>query len=191
MALPIRVAYTSRAAMRIKPYLAPPYYPTPPAGDPAVRVVPIAGHFQVTPYTCGFASVLTVLRSYGRSVNERELYQRLGTGRDGTSEGAILSELDRAGIQVEVRQDLDHEGIRKVIDQRRLIVGYHQGLDHWLVVHGYGTGPERVFVADSLVGNRREHSWADYGPKLGGFGIICKRGGAISRRLSDRDRRAA
>ena len=177
--------------MRIKPYLAPPYYPVPPRGDQAARVLPIAAHFQVTQYTCGFASVLTVLKSYGRSVNERELYRRLGTGRDGTSEVAILSELDRAGIAAEVRHDLSFPEIRQVVDQRRLIIGYHGGLDHWLVLHGYGTDPERVFVADSLVGNRRVHPWADYGPKLGGFGIVCRRGSAVARRLPERDRRAA
>ncbi|HTM19185.1 MAG TPA: cysteine peptidase family C39 domain-containing protein [Kofleriaceae bacterium] len=176
--------------MRIKPYLAPPYFPTP-TGDPTARVLPIAGHFQVTPYTCGFASVLTVLRSYGRSVNERELYRRLVTGRDGTSEPAILDELHRTGIETEVRHDLGFGEIRRVVDQRRLIIGYHNGLDHWLVVHGYGTVPERVYVADSLVGNRRQHDWADYGPKLGGFGIICKRGGSIGRRLPEPGRQAA
>jgi len=177
--------------MRIKPYLAPRFYPAPPVGDPGARVLPIAGHFQVTPYTCGFASVLTVLRAFGRTVDEKDLYRRLGTGRDGTSEGAILRELGRAGITACVRHDLDFGEIRRAIDLGRLIIGYHFGLDHWLVLHGYALDPERLFVADSMVGHRREHDWSSFGRKLGRFGIVCMRGLPQRRRLPGRVRLAA
>lgn len=165
--------------MSLKPYTAPPFYP-PPRPSNAV-VLALKGHYQVREYTCGFASTLTVLRYYQRSVTERELYERLGTTCEGTSQSAILRELRREGIRVGLRYDMEFEDIREAISAGRLIVAYHHRLEHWLVINGFRDEPRSVFVVDSLRNHRCEQSWVEYGPKLRGFGMICS---TRKRRLS-------
>lgn len=155
-----------------KPYRAPPFYPAEP-DDPNAVTLRVAGYYQVREYTCGFVSVLTVLRYYRRYVPEHELYERLGTNHYGTSQSAIVRELRREGLSVGIRYDLDFEKIRDCIDRNRLVIGYHHRLEHWVVLHGYALEPERLFVAESLPGYRREHLWSHYGSKLRGFGIVC------------------
>jgi ABC-type bacteriocin/lantibiotic exporter with double-glycine peptidase domain len=133
----------------------------------------IPGYYQVRQYTCGYASALTVLHSFRRYVDGRTLYARLGTDHTGTSQTAIVRELRREGVGASLRYDLDFDGLRRVIDQGKLVIGYHHRLEHWVVLYGYGVDPARVFVADPLPTHRQEHRWDDYGPKLRNFGIVC------------------
>lgn len=167
-----RGLYSCRPVLSGKPYTAPAYYPGVPQ-DSSARVLYLRGFYQVRPYTCGFASALTVLRYFRRDVPERELYARLGTDRHGTTQSAIVRELRREGLSLTLRYDLDFDDVQRCIDDNRLILGYHHGIEHWLVIHGYARHPERVYVADSYPGYRREHPWQRYGEKLRGFGIIC------------------
>ena len=156
-----------------KPYTAPAYYPGVPLHDHTAQVLSLQGFFQVRPYTCGFASTLTVLRYFRRYVPERELYERLGTDSEGTSQTAIIRELRREGLSVSIRYNMDFSRICQAIDSNRLVVGYHHRLEHWVVIHGYARDPDRIFVADSYPGYRREHTWEYYGVKMHGFGIVC------------------
>jgi ABC-type bacteriocin/lantibiotic exporter with double-glycine peptidase domain len=179
--------------LSLKPYTAPAYYPGLPLADRTARVLCLRGFYQVRPYTCGFASALTVLRYYRRDVSERDLYERLGTGHDGTRQTAIVRELRRENLAVRVRYDLDFPAIARCIENNRLIIAYHHRIEHWVVVYGYALAPDRVFVADSYPGYRREHAWTDYGPKMRGFGIICsprRRSGASLTRFAPLQRRA-
>jgi len=157
-----------------KPYLTPPYYPPAPT-DASVRVLPIRAYYQARPYTCGFASVLTVLHAYRRYVPAEEVYDRLGTNHTGTSQNAIIRELRTANIGVGLRYNMDFDAVKACLDRGKLIISYHHRLEHWVVLYGYGTGPDRVFVADSLPNNRSEQLWSRYGEKLRGFGIVCNR----------------
>lgn len=136
------------------------------------RTLDIVGHRQVRNYTCGYASSLTVLRHFRPEIRARELYDRLGTGRDGTRQGAIIRELRRAGLSANARYDFDFQRLQTAVDRGKLIIAYYYPAEHWVVLYGYGREPERVFVADSRAGEQCEHPWADYGPKLRGFGII-------------------
>jgi ABC-type bacteriocin/lantibiotic exporter with double-glycine peptidase domain len=156
-----------------KPYLAPPFYPAPLLGDPTANVLPIAGFYQVRDYTCGYASTLTVLRYYRRYTPEQEVYGQLGTNHHGTSQSSIIRVLRQQGIRASIRYDLNYELIRRCIDSNKLIIGYHHRLEHWVTVFGYAREPDRVFIADSYPGYRREHLWDAYGPKMGSFGIVC------------------
>lgn len=155
-----------------KPYIAPPFYPSVKSADPEVKALAIPGYYQVREYTCGFACTLMALHYYRRYVSPQDLYEQLGTDYTGTSQGAIVRELRAAGCGAGILRDLDFARLRKSIDGNRLVIGYHHRLEHWVVLYGYGTNPDRVFVADPLRHHRSEHSWADYGPKLRGFGIV-------------------
>ena len=159
--------------MLTKPYTAAPYYPPSPFGDRSVRVRPIRAYFQSRGYTCGFACTLTVLHAFHRAIQPRDLYERLGTDREGTSQSAIVRELRGAKLSVNVRYDLTFANIKRAIDGNKLIIGYHHGVEHWVVLYGYGTEPDRIFVADPVREWRKEHLWDNYGSKLRGFGIVC------------------
>lgn len=159
--------------MQPKPYIAPPYYPPVPHGDPNVVARPIRAYYQVRQYTCGYASALTVAHALHSSIEPAALYDVLATDHTGTRQTAIVNGLRAAGISANVRYDLDFDELQRVLDRGRLVIGYHHGLEHWIVIYGYGLAPERVFVADPLPANRSEHRWADYGEKLRNFGIVC------------------
>jgi ABC-type bacteriocin/lantibiotic exporter with double-glycine peptidase domain len=141
--------------------------------NPYVRARPIRAYFQVRNFTCGFASTLTVLHAFHKRVDPRELYFRLGTTGDGTSQSAIVRELRRENLGVNLRYDLGFAEIRRAIDAGKLIIAYHHRVEHWVVLYGYGVEPERIFVADPVREWRREHRWEHYGPKLQSFGIVC------------------
>jgi len=161
-------------AVPAKPYLAPPYFPPAPT-DASVRVIPIRAYYQARPYTCGFASTLTVLHAYRRYVPAQQAYEKLGTDFTGTSQTAIVRALRDAGIGASLRYDLSFDDMARAIDAGKLIISYHFPLEHWVVIYGYGRDPDRVFVADSLPHNRSEQPWSHYGEKLRGFGIVCNR----------------
>jgi ABC-type bacteriocin/lantibiotic exporter with double-glycine peptidase domain len=156
-----------------KPHIAPPYYPPVPHRDRTVVARPIRAYYQVRQYTCGYASALTVAHALHSTIAPAALYEALNTDHTGTRQTAIVQGLRSAGISANVRYDLGFDELRRVLDQGRLVIGYHHGLEHWIVIYGYGLSPERVFVADPLPANRSEHLWSRYGEKLRNFGIVC------------------
>lgn len=156
---------------RLKPHFAPPFEVV---GDPPGAVtVPLRGYRQARSYSCGFATALMVLRSFDCVVEARELFESLGTGRSGTRQNAIVRELRRRGLRANTRYDLDFAALGRAIDAGKLVVGYLIDAEHWLVLYGYGRGPDRVYVADPRPGEECEHPWQGYGERLGGFGIVC------------------
>ena len=118
-----------------------------------------------------------VLHYFGAQVPAVELFRRLGTGRDGTRQNAILRELRAAGLRANLRYDVDFARICQEIDHNKLIVGYLHDLEHWMVIYGYGRRPDRVFVADPRPQEGCVQPWQGYQARLGGFGIICSQPG--------------
>jgi len=116
---------------------------------------------------------LMILRSFGNHVDGKELFQALGTSRSGTRQGAIVRELRRHDLSANVRYDLDFDALARAIDAGKLVVGYLSDVEHWLVLFGYERDPERVFVADPRPDEDVEQLWAQYGVRLGNFGIVC------------------
>jgi ABC-type bacteriocin/lantibiotic exporter with double-glycine peptidase domain len=157
---------------RIKPHFAPPFAPVHDRPG-AVTVDSLRAYRQSRSYSCGFASALMVLRSFGRAVEGRELFESLGTGRSGTRQNAIIRELRRRDTSANVRYDLDFDALCRAIDAGKLIIGYLFDAEHWLVVYGYGLAPARVFVADPRPGEGCEQAWDSYAGRLDGFGIVC------------------
>ena len=162
--------------VRLRPHHAPRFHTLQPA-LPEVTTLPLSGFRQARDYTCGFATVLMVLRYFRDGERDDlpapELYRRLGTGRDGTRQNAIQRELRAAGLRVNPRYDVDFARICRAIDRNKLIVGYLHDVEHWLVIYGYGREPRRIFVADPRPDERCDHLWDEYHERLGGFGIIC------------------
>lgn len=166
---------------RTKPHFAPPFAPVHHRPN-SVTVQALRAYRQTRSYSCGFASVLMVLRSFGQAVESRELFASLGTGRSGTRQNAILRELRRHGLSANARYDFGFDALRRSIDADKLVVGYLVDVEHWLVVYGYGLEPRRVFVADPRPGEGCEHLWDGYGDRLNRFGIVCSRRSRRQRR---------
>ena len=138
-----------------------------------MKAKPIRAYLQVRGYTCGYASTLTVLHAFQKRIKPIDLYKRLGTDHGGTGQTAIIRELRAGGVSANLRYNLDFEALKRSIDAGKLIIGYHHRVEHWVVIYGYGTSPNRVFIADPVVEWRSEHLWEQYGPKLQNFGIVC------------------
>lgn len=133
----------------------------------------LPGYRQARNYSCGYAAALMVIRHFHPDAPALELFGRLGTGRDGTRQTAIVRELRRSGVSANVRYDVHFGRIVRSIDQGKPIIGYLHDIDHWMVIYGYGRAPDRVFVADPEPHEACEHSWSSYGSRLAHFGIIC------------------
>jgi len=124
-----------------------------------------------------------VLRYFDPNVSGMELFRSLGTGRDGTRQTAIIRELRARGIRISIRYDCGFDRLKSAIDRGCPVVSYLNDLEHWIVVYGYGEFPQRVFVADPRPQEPCEQQWDDYGPRLGGFGIVCSQPQALVRPL--------
>ena len=162
---------------RPQPFLAPPFQVIHRPRDPRVVTLPLFGYRQVKNYSCGFASTLMVARHFRVPIAARELYERLGTSYWGTSQAAIVRALRGIGLRANLRYDVDFERVATAIDRGKVLIGYLEADEHWLVLYGYGRSPERVFVADPRPHYRRcERPWRLYGERLGGFGIVCSAG---------------
>ncbi len=113
------------------------------------------------------------VRYYLDDVDARQLYKRLGTGRDGTRQNAIVKALRGFGLGANVRYDVGFERLRREIELGKLVIGYLHDTEHWVLLYGYGLDPARVFVADPEPGEPCVHLWERYVERLQSFGIVC------------------
>lgn len=138
-----------------------------------MRTLPVPGYRQVRCYSCGFASALMIARYYRPETPALALFERLGTCWEGTTQSGIVRGLRSIGVSVNLRYDVDFARLCREIDRNKLIIGYLNDIEHWLVIYGYGRNPDRVFVADPRPYEPCEYVWASYGPRLGGYGMVC------------------
>jgi ABC-type bacteriocin/lantibiotic exporter with double-glycine peptidase domain len=167
----------------LKPYSAPPFLLAHPPQDTQVVTIPLPGFRQARNYTCGFATVLMILRHFEKEVSGQEVFEALGTARDGTGQSAIVRVLRAQGVRANIRYDADFACLASSIDAGKVMVGYLDDEEHWLVIYGYGLEPRRVFVADPEPGKTCEHLWDGYGERLQGFAIVCSAAPAESARV--------
>jgi ABC-type bacteriocin/lantibiotic exporter with double-glycine peptidase domain len=159
--------------MRSKPYFAPPFAPLVPRADRSVRALPVPGYRQARGYTCGYACALMVTRYFRDDIDGRELYRALGTDRSGTRQTALVQALRARGVAVGLRYAVDFARLCGFIDGGKPVIAYRHAIHHWVVVYGYGTDPERVFVADPREGEPCEHPWPALARELRGFAMVC------------------
>lgn len=118
-----------------------------------------------------------VLKHFERALCGQALFEALGTARDGTGQSAIVRVLRTEGVRANIRYDADFECIASSIDAGKVLIGYLDDEEHWLVLYGYGRDPQRVFVADPEPEKACEHLWVGYGERLGRFAIVCSEAG--------------
>lgn len=168
-----RAPYTE--TVRFAPHFAPRFRVALPVDDPSARALFIPGYRQVRGYTCGYTCALMVLRYFGADILGRELYEGLGTTRDGTRQTALIRALRDAGLSVNARYDFDFARLRQSVDNGKLVIAYHYPLEHWIVLYGYGQSPRRAFVADPRPQEPCVHQWDQLVPHVRQFGIVCSR----------------
>ena len=156
-----------------KPHHAPPFSPAYAVADTGAKTLLVPGYRQARNYSCGFATALMVVRYFRPHAPARELFDALGTTRDGTRQNAMVRAIRACGLGANVRYDVDFARLQQEIDRNKHVVGYLHDSDHWVVVYGYGCDPQRVYIADPEPGEPCVHSWQRYREKLAGFGIVC------------------
>lgn len=157
----------------LKPYSAPPFALVHPDGDPQVVTLPVPGYKQARNYCCGFAATLMVLKYYQRGLCGEALFAALGTARDGTGQSAIVRVLRSQGVRANLRYDMNFDRMAASLDAGKVLIGYLEDEEHWLVIYGFGRSPQRIFVADPETDKPCENLWEHYGPRLGEFAMVC------------------
>ena len=114
-----------------------------------------------------------VLKHYQRALYGEALFTALGTARDGTGQSAIVRVLRSQGLRASLRYDMSFDRMAASLCAGKVLIGYLQDEEHWLVIYGFGRSPQRVFVADPEPNKLCENLWAQYGARLGGFAIVC------------------
>lgn len=171
------MVYGARVPLRF-PNL-PPHFPlgyeldTELKGTAHRQLIGLRGYRQVRNYSCGFASAWMVAKHFRPGADPRSLFDRLGTSRDGTRQTAIVRELRSLGLSANVRYDIDLRRIRIEIDRGKPIIGYLHDDHHWIVIYGYATAPDHLFIADPHPGEPSIYPWKKIGRRLGRFGIVC------------------
>lgn len=157
---------------RHKPHQLPPFLPARCASHEG-KTLSIPGYRQSRNYSCGFASTLMVARYFSPRVSASRLYESLGTSRDGTRQTAIVRELRSIGVSANTRYDVCYERLKREIDRGKPVISYLFDDEHWLVVYGHASNPDRIYVADPRPGHASVFLWSAYGRRLGQFGIVC------------------
>ena len=166
--------------------------------------VPVASVRQETPYTCGPAVLVAVLRYFGEVFNESVLATEADTTTDGTSFDAMERVLKNHGMSTERRTDLTPETIRKLLSQGALVVialqawedplpplgGY---INEWNAGHyvvPVAVDSDTVLFEDPAVAGRRAfltiqefmtrwHTVDGEGKYQPGFGIVVRGNGPL------------
>lgn len=157
----------------LAPHHTPRFAPDLPAPGARARALALPGYRQARNYSCGYACSLMVIRYYRPAVGGRDLFDRLGTGMDGTRQTAIVRELRASGLSANVRYDVDFARLQREVDQNKLVISYLHDIDHWVVLYGYGLEPSRVYVADPRPQEICQQPWEPFSTRLRGFGIVC------------------
>ena len=113
---------------------------------------------QTTPYTCGPAAVMSLMRYYGKlkpfelnKTTEMLIAKEMGATSEGTSPAQLETWLSNHGFTVKSGYRIDTDQLIKNIEEGKpTIVGYS---NHWLLAKGYIKGKtpseDEVIFADS------------------------------------------
>ncbi len=77
------------------------------------------------------------------------------------------------GLSANLRYDMTFDTIARALGVGKVLIGYLVDEEHWVVLYGFGRGPERIFVADPEPGKPCIYPWESYGARLDGYALIC------------------
>ncbi|MGA7615172.1 MAG: C39 family peptidase [Thermoanaerobaculia bacterium] len=132
-----------------------------PKKHPDRVMLPLRAYQQTTSYTCGPASLLTLLHYYGRDGDEMKIANEAHCTADkGTSPGHMVEWLEGNGFDVTWGEHGSLEMLRDNLDQNiPTLVEWIDYGGHWVIVVGYdtkGTVSDRddvIYFADPADGH--------------------------------------
>jgi hypothetical protein len=112
----------------------------------------VPGYRQINSYACGAVAAAMVVKYFRPQVSFARIYDAVDpTQRFGAGTTRVMRALRSLGVGVSRKTDLTFADICDAIDADRPIIVCvktgDRGVDHWVVIYGYGRRPNRVFVA--------------------------------------------
>ena len=121
------------------------------AEGPEECTLDIPGFQQVDSFSCGAIAGYTIVATFHPEVTFDDFYEVLSPRpKAGVSSNKLVRTLNQFGIGTRFSRRLSFGAVVTSIDDGLpIIVGrlteYNQ--DHWAVLYGYGTDPQRVFLS--------------------------------------------
>ncbi|MBF0544074.1 MAG: C39 family peptidase [Candidatus Riflebacteria bacterium] len=124
------------------------------------KMLKIKGFQQWNDFTCGPASILTLLNYYGVKGDGKKIAEEMGTLPTGTHPASITAWLNKNGFDAEWRQNTKKDGsrldlLREYINQGiPILLEWVDWGGHWVVLAGYDdkgtkdTRDDEIFFAD-------------------------------------------
>ena len=114
---------------------------SPKKARPGFTFIPLPAFQQTTEYTCGPASVLTLLNYYGIKGDEMTIAREMGTSTTcGTNPQQMYTWLRDNGFRVDSGQGGSLEMIRANLDKKTpVLIEWSDWGGHWVVAIGYDT----------------------------------------------------
>ena len=159
--------------MSLSPTHSPPFALLHRPNIPSLLTLKLDGYLQSKNYTCGFASLLMVVRYLRVELSNEELFEMLETDRSGTSQSKIIETIRNLNLSANVRYDLDLNGIAKNIQSSKPMIAYLVDEEHWVVIYGCDVEKQKIYLADPRPGFGCEYDWQKKQRALNGFGIVC------------------
>jgi hypothetical protein len=152
-----------------------------------VCTLDMPGYRQLESYTCGFVAGLMVLHTFHPEKSIKRFFNVVASDTEyGTQPHRLVKSLRACGVGVSERGDLNFAAICDMIEEGFPIITLVRtgspDVVHWVVIYGYGTKPNRVFIAGDglpLVGHLLGHKqalWPEFARKKWaekGFGLVC------------------
>ncbi len=107
--------------------------------------------FQTTLYTCAPASLSTIIRSYGKELNEYDAARMTGTTRYGTTAGQLRYALDQLGFGYETLNGR-YESLGDVEPRAILFIDRRDGYENHAVAY-WGKAGDRYRILDPMDGD--------------------------------------
>ncbi len=113
----------------------------------------VVSYQQTTEYSCGPASVVTLLNYYGKNGNEMQIANEMGTSTtNGTRPEQMTDWLNKNGFNAEWSENGTLEMLRENLSNKKpTLVEWSDWGGHWVVVVGYDTRNTDILDDDVII----------------------------------------
>lgn len=120
---------------------------------PGLTLLTVDSYQQTTEYTCGPASVITLLRYFGRNGDEMQIAKEMGTSTTtGTTPEQMTDWLNKNGFQAAWSEEGSLEMILENLEKQvPVLVEWSDWGGHWVVAIGYDTRNTANLMDDVII----------------------------------------
>jgi hypothetical protein len=131
---------------------------------------------QVHSYTCGAVAGLMVVRSFYSRSSDTEFFDKCNLSEEGTTTRNLVKALRGSNVGVKIEHGLSFKQVKKRLEDGYPLITclkHSPGIEHWVVIFGYCSSPEALYIAGTGPAYLRKRSsrlfvWKDFRSKLGG-----------------------